>query len=322
MGQSGSKKQPSIKTLYKLQEIVGRGSFGVVKRAIRKADQKEFAVKIIKTKKLQSEEKEAIYSEVETMRQLEHPNCVQLYDTFEEKGKFYIVMELLGGDELFHRIVEQGSFSEAEAAAVTRDLLSAVHYLHSIGIVHRDLKPENLIYGDRSMNAVLKVTDFGLAGHLASNTREMTTACGTPGYVAPEVLKEIPYGAAVDIWSIGVILFTMLCGYPPFYCENSADLFELIKSGEFEFDAAYWQDMTESSKDLIRRMLTVDPDQRITSAEALEHHWITGGASTTPLPQTHTVMLKALNARAQLRKAVRTLIALNRFSLALPEIEA
>jgi calcium/calmodulin-dependent protein kinase I len=287
-----------------------------VKRATRKSDRKDFAIKIIKKKELKEEsDLAAIYDEVTVMRQLHHPACVQLFDTFEDPKKFYMVLELLEGEELFVRIEELEKFSEADAAEVTRTLLVAVQYLHSIGIVHRDLKPENLIYSSKQADAELKVTDFGLAGNI-TNGATMTTSCGTPGYVAPEILREVPYGKEVDIWSIGVILYILLCGYPPFYHQEPTVLFELIKNGDFRFEDDFgWAEISVSAKDLVRKMLTVDPRRRITSDAALQHEWISGGRATTqPFSAQYTQNNRLFNARRQLIKAVKTIIALKRFT--------
>jgi calcium/calmodulin-dependent protein kinase I len=167
-------KKEEIRRYYDIKEQLGKGSFATVKRAVRKSDGKQFAVKIIKKNKLNAEELLVVHDEVEIMHRINHVNCVQLYEMFETNKKLYMVMELLTGGELFDRIVMKGSYSELEASQLIRDVLSAIHYIHGIGIVHRDLKPENLLYLNQDMKSPVKITDFGLAKYRSSKeTREM-----------------------------------------------------------------------------------------------------------------------------------------------------
>ena len=146
-------------------------------------------------------------------------------------------------------------------------------YIHSKGIVHRDLKPENLLYAAPSPNENLKLADFGLA-HILKENEILETACGTPGYVAPEVLNGDGYQTPVDMWSLGVVLYILLCGFPPFYDDSTRILFEIIKQGRYDFPPEYWDDVSESAKDLIRKLLVVDPAQRLTAAQVKEHPWV------------------------------------------------
>jgi calcium/calmodulin-dependent protein kinase I len=141
-----------------------------------------------------------------------------------------------------------------------------------LGIVHRDLKPENLLYGSADEKAIIKITDFGLARCITDELA--TTACGTPGYVAPEILNGTGYGREVDYWSIGVILYIMLCGFPPFYEESNQKLFEMIKGGTYDFPSPYWDEISDMAKDLIKQILVVDPKKRMTAEEILNHPWV------------------------------------------------
>jgi len=150
---------------------------------------------------------------------MDHPNVVKLYEIFDEGDCMYLVLELMSGGELFDRVVEKEHYSEKEAADTIRPIVDALRYCHSMGIIHRDLKPENLLYANRELSAIIKITDFGLARFLEGELA--TTACGTPGYVAPEILEGKGYGKEVDYWSIGVIIYILLCGFPPFYEENN-----------------------------------------------------------------------------------------------------
>ncbi|XP_053870834.1 calcium/calmodulin-dependent protein kinase type 1B [Malaclemys terrapin pileata] len=183
-------------------------------------------------------------------------------------------MQLVTGGELFDRIVARGHYTERDASRLVRQVLGAVSYLHQLGVVHRDLKPENLLYASPLEDAKIMITDFGLSKLESDGV--MATACGTPGYVAPELLEQKPYGKAVDSWALGVISYILLCGYPPFYDDNDSELFAQILKGEFEFDSPYWDDISDSAKDFIRQLLQRDPETRYTCEQALQHPWISG----------------------------------------------
>lgn len=313
-----SHKKEEIKKYYDIKDQLGTGSFAVVKRAIRKSDQKEFAVKVIKKQKLTPEELAVVHDEVEIMHKINHPHCVKLFEIFETTKRLYMVMELLTGGELFDRIVSKGSFSEKEASEVIRDVTDAISYLHKEGIVHRDLKPENLLYLTKESSSPIKITDFGLAKFRAKDSIEMHTACGTPGYVAPEVLRQENYTKAVDLWSLGVILYILLCGFPPFYHPKTSELYRLIKKGEYDFPAPYWTDVSDSAKDLITKLLQVDPKKRLTAEEVLKHPWVQGStAKKEAFPSSHTLRLKLLQARRKLKRTVRSIMAINKFAHAL-----
>jgi calcium/calmodulin-dependent protein kinase I len=301
-------------SLQPLGELLGTGSFGVVNHATRKSDSKTFAIKTIKKVQLSAEDLNSIQDEVDILRRVQHPGCVALVEVFESPKTIYIVMELLTGGELFERIIEKGSFSEKEASKVIREAVEAIQYLHKAGIVHRDLKPENLLYSTPETDSAIKITDFGLAKRKNPN-QTLHTACGTPSYVAPEVLKRQPYSPAVDLWSIGVILYILLCGFPPFHNENTAELYNLIKAGDYSFPDPYWSDISPEAKDLVRGLLTVDPTKRYTSEKVLQHPWISGDvARSKDLGQSHLNRLKVLQAKRKLRRAVQVLIAANRFT--------
>ncbi|EPY73703.1 Calcium/calmodulin-dependent protein kinase type 1B-like protein [Camelus ferus] len=176
-----------------------------------------------------------------------HPNIVALEDVHESPSHLYLAMELVTGGELFDRIMERGSYTEKDASHLVGQVLGAVSYLHSLGIVHRDLKPENLLYATPFEDSKIMVSDFGLSKIQAGNM--LGTACGTPGYVAPELLEQKPYGKAVDVWALGVISYILLCGYPPFYDESDPELFSQILRASYEFDSPFWDDISESAFD-------------------------------------------------------------------------
>ena len=177
------------------------------------------------------------------------------------------------GGELFDEIVGRGKYDEADASRIIHKILGAVVYLHDLGIAHRDLKPENILLSDRTINAKIMISDFGLS-KIFHEDEVMKTACGTPGYVAPEVLKRQGYGKEVDLWSLGVIAFILLCGYPPFYDKNNVELFRLIIAGKFSFEKPWWDKISESAKDFIKHLLLLNPSARSTAREALDHPWI------------------------------------------------
>lgn len=319
MGKAASKlRKDEIRKFYDVKEKLGTGSFAVVKRAVRKSDGKQFAVKVIKKSKLNAEELAVVHDEVEIMHKINHQNCVHLYEMYETPKKIYMVLELLTGGELFDRIVAKGSYSEKEASELIRAITGAIKYLHDIGITHRDLKPENLIYQSQAADSPIKITDFGLAKFRqakGSNVEAMHTACGTPGYVAPEVLEGKAYDKQVDLWSVGVILYILLCGFPPFYHESTQQLYKQIKRGEYDFPDPYWSEISDSAKDLVRGLLTVDPAKRLSSDKVLQHAWIVGtGVSAKPLSSGHVQRLKMMQAKRILRRTVRTIMAVNKFA--------
>ncbi|KAK8404718.1 hypothetical protein O3P69_007759 [Scylla paramamosain] len=271
-------KMPSVEDKYVLKDLLGTGAFSQVRLAEVKDDPSTVvAIKIIDKKALKGKE-DSLENEIKVLRRLRHPNIVQLMDTYEDPEHVYLVIELVTGGELFDRIVEKGSYTEKDAADLIRQVLEAVDYMHEQGVVHRDLKPENLLYFSQDEDSKIMISDFGLSKMEDSGI--MATACGTPGYVAPEVLAQKPYGKAVDVWSIGVIAYILLCGYPPFYDENDANLFAQILKGEFEFDSPYWDEISDSAKDFIRQLMCVDVERRFTCKQSLNHPWISGNAAS------------------------------------------
>jgi len=281
-----------VEKYYTVKEKLGSGSFSVVKLGVNKKTGEEVAIKIIEKKRVG--EKKMMQTEIDILNQVHHPNVIELREMFETSTHLYLVMEIVTGGELFDRIVQQGSFNEKEASYVTKQVLSGVAYLHSIGIVHRDLKPENLLCATRD-SLDIKITDFGLSKILSTEAVSMFTACGTPSYVAPEVLKCEGYDKSVDLWSVGVIVYIILCGFPPFHHENNALLFELIMSGRFSFPDPYWTNISSQAKDFVKGLLIVDSVNRMTAQSALKHPWITGDVRPTLLASDTMRSLKEYN---------------------------
>lgn len=303
-----------IKRKYTLGGMLGKGNFATVYHAKRKSDNKEFAVKVISKKNLKESELKVVHLEVEIMHKVDHPNCVRLYEIFETDKKLYMIMELLTGGELFDRIVAKGNYSEEEAAEVMRQCCKALNYLHDIGVVHRDLKPENLIYATEDDDSLLKITDFGLAKfRLPQEEMLFSTQCGTPGYVAPEVLYGRQYTSKVDMWSLGVILYILLCGYPPFYADSNAQLYKQIKRSDYSFPAEYWGEVSDLAIDLVKKLLCADEEKRLSAEQVLQHPWLAhGNASRKELGAT-LEQLERTQARMRLRKGIQTILAVNKF---------
>uniref|UniRef100_A0A8C2HVT3 Calcium/calmodulin-dependent protein kinase 1Db n=1 Tax=Cyprinus carpio TaxID=7962 RepID=A0A8C2HVT3_CYPCA len=283
--------------------LFSSGAFSEVVLAQEKATREMYAVKCIPKKALRGKES-GIENEIAVLRKIKHENIVALEDIYESPTHLYLIMQLVSGGELFDRIVERGFYTEQDASALIKQVLDAVNYLHSLGIVHRDLKPENLLYFNPHEESKIMISDFGLSKMEGVANDIMSTACGTPGYVAPEVLAQKPYSKAVDCWSIGVIAYILLCGYPPFYDENDSKLFEQILRAEYEFDSPYWDDISDSAKDFINNLMQKDPEKRLTCEEALRHPWIAGDTALCKnIHESVSRQMKKNFAKAKWRQA-------------------
>uniref|UniRef100_A0A8C4HSL9 non-specific serine/threonine protein kinase n=1 Tax=Dicentrarchus labrax TaxID=13489 RepID=A0A8C4HSL9_DICLA len=260
--------------LYELQEDIGVGSYSICKRCVHRVSAMDYAVKIIdKIKRDPSEEIEIL------MRYGQHPNIITLKDVYDEGRYVYLVTELMKGGELLDKILRQKFFSEREASAVLYTITKTVDYLHCQGVVHRDLKPSNILYMDDSGNPdSIRICDFGFAKQLRGGNGLLLTPCYTANFVAPEVLMRQGYDAACDIWSLGVLLYTMLAGYTPFANgpnDTPEEILLRIGSGKFSLTGGNWDTVSDTSKDLLSHMLHVDPHQRYTAEQVLKHSWIT-----------------------------------------------
>ena len=212
----------------------------MVKKGINKKTGEKVAIKIIIKENLKEDELLGLQNEIDILTNVDHPNIVKLYEVFEDDNSYYLVMEQMPGGELFEAILQKEQFNEKEASDTVRPIIDAINYCHSLNIIHRDIKPENLLYSTKNpQTRIIKVSDFGLARFISADTLASTT-CGTPGYVAPEILEERRYGKECDFWSIGVVLYILLSGYPPFYDEDNKILFEKIKKGAFSFPSPTW----------------------------------------------------------------------------------
>ncbi|XP_038831091.1 ribosomal protein S6 kinase alpha-2 [Salvelinus namaycush] len=298
---------------YEVKEEVGLGAYSVCKRCIHKITSVEYAVKIIdRVKKDPSEEIEIL------LRYGQHPNIITLKDVYDDGRYVYLVMELMRGGELLDRILYQKCFSEREASAVLCTITKTVEYLHSQGVVHRDLKPSNLLYVDETGDPEsIRICDFGFAKQLRAENGLLMTPCYTANFVAPEVLKKQGYDAACDIWSLGILLYTMLAGFTPFANgpdDTPEEILARIGSGKYALTGGNWDTVSDAAKDIVTKMLHVDPHQRLTAPQVLRHQWIVN--------QEQLSQCQLIRQDVQLVKGAMaaTYLALNRSPLA-PKLE-
>lgn len=301
--------------VYKLGKQLGEGAFSVVKEGQNRNTGDSFAIKIVTKAKLSKEDEVALRDEIDVLKDMEHKHIIRLYDVFEEPQHYFMVTEKMMGGELFDRIVQKSYYNEKEARDTCEIIFSAIHYCHKKKVAHRDLKPENLLLTSENDDSDIKIADFGFAKRVIQ-PKSLTTQCGTPGYVAAEILEGKPYDTQADMWSIGVIVYILLGGYPPFIESNQRTLFRKIRKGQYEFHEEYWGQVSEDAKDLIRNLLTVDPDARFDSSKALANKWI--GADAKKLASldlgTNLAQFKKFNAKRKFKAAVSTVMAANKLN--------
>jgi len=308
-----NKKKGKLAQFYSIQEKLGRGNFAVVRKVQRRSDGKYFAAKIINKRTMKAKDLDLLGKEVKILKMLKHPNINQMIETFDTKNHLYIVLELLEGENLFENIVKRRVYTETDAAYVVKQVARACDYMHARGIIHRDLKPENLVYLDKNYDQIC-VTDFGLSKYMDHETATKT-ACGTPAFVAPEVLRQELYGTQVDMWSLGTILYIMLCGYPPFVEKNLPRLYKAIKKGNVKFNKPYWDNISEDAKNCVQGLLEVDLNKRLTPAGLLKHSWITGSRKSMNNlfdAEGYDRRFKRFVILSKMRQGVETVLFLNR----------
>ena len=256
-----------VANFYSIVKDLGHGSYGQVKKVKHKQ------LNEIRAMKITNKKSDSSKYEIEILRKISHPNITNIFEIFADSKKYYVIMEFLEGGELFEAITSIGSFTEASACKVMKQILSAVYYLHSNRIVHRDLKPENIMLTQKPKNGnyQIKLIDFGTA-KIFKPGKKMNKFIGTSYYIAPEVLKE-RYDERCDVWSCGVILFILLCGYPPFNGNTNVDIFHAIQNQNPIFGGEEWEDITPEAKDLIKLMLRKNPSERLTAEMCLKHKW-------------------------------------------------
>ncbi|XP_019155393.1 PREDICTED: calcium-dependent protein kinase 17-like [Ipomoea nil] len=300
-----------VRATYSIGKELGRGQFGVTHLCTHKQTGEQFACKTIAKRKLVNKEDiEDVRREVQIMHHLTgQPNVVELKGAYEDKQSVHLVMELCAGGELFDRIIAKGHYTERAAASLLRTIVQIVHTCHYMGVIHRDLKPENFLLLSKEENSPLKATDFGLSVFYKQGD-VFKDIVGSAYYIAPEVLRR-RYGPEVDIWSVGVMLYILLCGVPPFWAESEHGIFNAILRGHLDFSTDPWPAISPGAKDLVRKMLNSDPNQRLTAAQVLNHSWIKedGEAPDTPLDNAVLDRLKQFRAMNKFKKVALRVIA-------------
>lgn len=274
-------KTRRVEEMYEFRDRLGTGKFSDVYLAVELATGLHWAAKVVEKTKLNPHESEMLRSEVAIMRLLNHHNVVQMKEMYEDKAKIYLIEELVEGGELFDRIRQKKVFSEFSAFHMTRQLLETIKYLHDVGIIHRDIKPENILLSDDSDLPTIKLADFGLS-KLVGPGEQLHVACGTIGYVAPEVLDQQPYGKEIDVWSMGVVLYLLLRGRLPFDSKDKDTVMQRTLEARLDLTGAYWSKLTPYVLDFLKKVLARDPEERLTVEQALEHSWIKNGEVLIP----------------------------------------
>jgi len=268
-------------------QVLGSGRYGFVRKCINRSTGQRCAVKSIR-KGNPTVKPGAIASEITLLQAMKHRCITQLVDVYEDVEYVHIVTDLCTGGELYDKIVEKSSsrvnrgtfcFNEVEAASIINQILNAVSYMHSKNVVHRDLKPENILFETNDENSPIKIIDFGLAREHTGQI-PMNNLVGTPYYIAPEVLRR-NYNKSCDLWSVGVIAYILLCGYPPFNGRNNEETHRLVLKGLLSFPSEEWKGVSREARDFICRLLMMDPSKRMTSEQALKHPWIINSLLTS-----------------------------------------
>jgi len=305
-------QQGRIDANYRIGATLGTGAFGFVKKVTHKPTGSVRAMKIIsKGSMTREEESKRFLNEIEILKNLDHPNILKLYEFYQDQKNYYLITEYCTGGELFDKIISLKHFNEQLAADTMHQVLSAVSYCHSNRIVHRDLKPENLLLESTADNANVKVIDFGTSRSFNRNTK-MNQKYGTPYYIAPEVLKK-KYDERCDVWSCGVILYILLCGYPPFAGPNDDAILQLVARGAVKFDGPEWKRVSPEAKGLIKKMMAYNPEERITCENALNDPWIRNRVKKetldNPVALETLSNLKSFTSTTKLQLATMTFIA-------------
>jgi calcium-dependent protein kinase len=289
---------------------LGEGSYGSVCKGKNKNTGSVRAIKTIS--KAQMKNIDRFKQEIAIMKMMDHPNIIKLFESFEDHRNIYLVMELSTGGELFDKIIESGHFTETQCATLMQQIVRAIYYMHENHVCHRDLKPENFLFMTKETieKNLLKIIDFGLSCKYSAG-QVLTTKAGTPYYVAPQVLAG-KYDHLSDLWSVGVIMYVMLCGYPPFFGETDAEVLSKVRLGNFSFNAADWKNISEDAKNLIRMLLKMNPRDRYTAEQALNHEWIKNKApkaSNVSLQSNFVDNLRGFRSQNKLKKAALHIIA-------------
>lgn len=281
------------------------GSFATVCRGTHRATGRKVAIKCVLRKDLPPSDDAAIYDEVAILASLNHPHIVPIIDFFDEKDCYFIIMELMSGGDLFDRIGKKKSYSEADARDLVAKMLKAVAFCHKRHIAHCDMKPKNLLLMSDDNDSFIKLADFGFAARVHF-PKSLTKQCGTPFFVAPEILTRRPYDQQSDMWSVGCIVFLLLSGNLPFMGRSQKELFRKIVAGKYEFKEEDWKDVSNDAKEMVKKLLVLNPDDRLTAEAALRHPWLKMSKdrlSSIGLMGT-SQRLKTFNAKMKLRSAM------------------
>ena len=304
-------KEGLIEKDYDILETVGSGAFATVKKVVHKLTNQTRALKIIK--KSEEEDQKNLIREVNILSKLVHPNIMQIFEYYEDETFFYIITEYCAGGELFNELIKKGSFKEIEASFIMKQIFSGVSYIHSNNIVHRDLKPENILLDTEEGKNIIKIIDWGTARYFDKN-KKMNRISGTPYYIAPEVIMG-NYDEKCDIWSCGVIMYILLCGYAPFNGETDEKIFEKIKLGKYTFPKKEWDYVSSEAKDLIKHLLEYNPKKRYSANDVLKHHWMIKGNINVKIDKSFVlhslVNMKKFHAERKLQQAALTYIVNN-----------
>ena len=259
---------------YKISydKVLGKGAFAQVFPAKHSTIDDEMVVKLMLRKNLDAEAIVGLEAEVMSLRKLNHPNVVKMYDFLEDKRAFYLFMERVQGGELFERIQKKSSYSELEARSLCQQIIEAIKHCHDNDIVHRDIKPENLMMVSPEDDSKIRLVDFGFS--CECTTSSLTEVLGTPIYMAPELWLSVPYGKAVDLWSFGIIAYTVLSGYLPFRGSDFNSLTTAILSADVDFESSPWDLISSEAKNFVRGLLNPDQSLRLTATGALQHAWV------------------------------------------------
>ncbi|ORX79871.1 kinase-like protein [Basidiobolus meristosporus CBS 931.73] len=296
---------------YKLRKELGKGYFAILTTG------KIYAAKIV-NKKILSRKTRLMVNEIAVLKKISqlNPHLLSLTDYYETSDSFYLITEIARGGELFERIYDRGNYYEKDAAEIVRQILKGVVCLHEHGVVHRDLKPENILFETEEEDSNLVIADFGLAKLLDdTNTQVLTTACGTMGYIAPEVLKQTGYGKPVDMWAIGVITFFLLCGYCPFDRDSPTEEIKAVMNCDYSFSPTfYWTNISGEAKEFISNLLVLAPDKRWTAQQALKSDWLDkfcamslSESESNSLPDLLPAIRQNPQARQRFRKVVNAI---------------
>lgn len=304
-------REGKLRDTYKIGNKIGQGAFSSVRRLKHRETLEKRVVKTIHKKFISSEEEHrTVLTEVSLLKTLDHPNIVRLHEFYQDEKNYYIITEFCSGGELFERIISNRSLSENMAASYLQQIFSVLIYLHDRNIVHRDLKPENLMMSTNDASARIKVIDFGSA-QVYNKGSFMSDVVGTAYYIAPEVLKKM-YTEKCDIWSCGVIMYIMLCGFPPFGGNNDREILQKVAAGRVSFPSPEWDSISFEAKDLIQKMLTLNINHRITAREAMAHTWLQNASRVTLNVEYASPLLKNLQnfrGHQKLKKATLNFIS-------------